>query len=252
MRNIFRRGRTQQLARHFLYISDTKLDMLFDQIPKHVLGQITAEVSVNLKVVNIRLVAAGVRDSVRSDKLAVVERYIDKHFHVGSTQEVGPDGYFRGVMEMQWGFIGEESWNGVSQAPVVIFKGREGPSTVVLGGSRRHVIGSPGGLREIRSGSALPDIVTTLLEYSHDCELQSGGGDLEQRRFNQPGAAWDAEHLSLTGPSQRVEFLATRWTEETLGTSDSEHHVIIGSPWYMATAQRVAGPGLAESMLNDG
>ena len=227
---VFRRKRGDS-AKVYLYVSDSKLDMLFEQIPKSVLKSISAEIEVNLRMVKVKLATAKDAALVRADKLAIVERYIDKTFDVGTLQRVGREYYFRGHMPMRWGFIGSDQ-TARQAAPAVVFKSSEGQYTLVLAGSRRNVLASVGDLHEIRSATSLPDIAKVLSEYDHDSTSPNNLGDSDQQIFD------DAEFLQLSGPTQSVEFLATAWGEGDVQSGNSHRHIVIGSPWYVAVAPR--------------
>ena len=88
--------------RYYLYISDSKLDMLFEQIDPSVLKRISAEVKVDLKLASLTLRGAESSGPTRIVKLRIVERYIDAHHNVGTIQTPGCE-YFRGQMDMIWG-----------------------------------------------------------------------------------------------------------------------------------------------------
>lgn len=225
----FRRGADRR-ARHFLYVSDTKVDMLYDQIPKPVLSRIAAEATVNLQVVSVKLKEADNPGPVRADKLAVVERYVDSNYDVGSLDRIGAEGYFRGRMRMRWGAVGENIGS-----PMVLFLGRGGRDTVALGGALEHVIGSRHQPRDLAlPPSAFPALVDTLLGTANDPEgrVVEGRASLASDDFD----LRSAEEFSLPGPAQPVEFLATAWADGEVTRDGDRRHVVLGSPWYVATA----------------
>jgi hypothetical protein len=76
--------------RHYIYISDSKLDMYFEQIDRGVLKRISAEVKVDLKVASVTLRSADNPSSTRAAKLQIVERYIETHNHVGTWDRLFP------------------------------------------------------------------------------------------------------------------------------------------------------------------
>jgi len=47
--------------RYYIYVSDTKVDMLFDSMPQNVLSKIAAELSVDLSLLGIGSVNVGLR-----------------------------------------------------------------------------------------------------------------------------------------------------------------------------------------------
>jgi hypothetical protein len=152
-----RRGQEQPL-RYYLYISDAKLDMLFEQIDESILKRISAEVKIDFKLASLTLRQTDQPAPVRTAKLRVVERFIAQHHHVGTIQEPGHE-YFRGQMDMQWGWLAGYAWN--ETPPIVIFRGRESSQFVALAGSRRHVLGErvADSSRNAEAWSALPNIL---------------------------------------------------------------------------------------------
>jgi hypothetical protein len=215
-------------AKHYLYVSDAKLDMLFDQIPKSLGSKISGKVGVDFKVVSVNLVTSKKAPAIRADKLSVVEKYISQSYEVTTTDRVQNGGYFRGQLAMHWGFIDNEHGAPPHSAPVVVFKSSDDSTTLVLSGSRRNVPSSVGDLREIGSGTALPDIARILTKHVEDVVIDVI--DHDDDIFGK------AEGLRLPGPQQTVEFLATCWTQGDVPVGKDRRRVVIGSPWYVAIA----------------
>ncbi|HTX84184.1 MAG TPA: SAVMC3_10250 family protein [Streptosporangiaceae bacterium] len=212
---------------YYLYISDTKLDMLFDQIDKGVLKKISAEVKVDLKLASVTLREADDQGPTRMAKLKVVERYLDANHNVGTVQEPG-DEYFRGQMDMQWGFV-EPSFGD----PGALFRGfdPEDSTCVVLVGSTYHVLGE-GPPRYGASCTALPKVMQLLLNSS-DEELPDDWSEF---------ALHSDYYLSRIVPSQALDFLALPLAEKRIqaqvqeGEAPRQVHVILGTPLYVAVA----------------
>jgi len=202
---VFRsRPREEKVLRYYLYISDTKLDMLFEQINPGVLKRISAEVKVDLKLASLTLRGADNPGPTRTAKLQVVERFIEKHHRVGTIAQPGLE-YFRGQMDMEWGWIGEDERG-------VWFQGNDFDDWqyVGLGGSRYNVLGE---LPQLQ----MPPM--TGLPYIQEA-LQSSGflSDPRLTEHELTGdlpSYWHAyidrpEYRRRThgNPSQRLEFLA--------------------------------------------
>lgn len=224
-----RSSRSAQPLRYYLYISDAKLEMLFDQIDPGLLSRISAEVKVDLKLVSLTL--RGRRDSgpTRMAKLKVLERYIDAHHHVGTIDEPG-DSYFHGQMDMQWGRVEDDN--------AVWFQGfqrnDEGVmASVGLGGSLHHIIGEQPPSPGTHSGSSLY-AVNEMFEgiYSSEPLLRQSitEGDMPSRWPSK--IAWDgARNL----PKQRLDFLAIPLAERRANLSlVGSLHIILGTPLYVA------------------
>ena len=163
-------------------------------------------------------------------KLRIVERFIEQHQHVGTIEEPGSE-YFRGQMDMSWGWLKSDA------QPGVVFLG-QGTSVVALAGSRRHVLGA-----DPRGGgfiSPAPAIIVAfgahiipegpLTEHDHlGFALYERALSLAREGLRHSGA-----------PTQRLEFLAVPIGEvEMRGWPDPDFkglHGILGTPLYVATA----------------
>jgi hypothetical protein len=122
--------RDPRRLRYFIYISDAKLDMLFEQIDLGTRKRISAELGLDFKIVNVSVRQADDPAKTRAYKLSAVERFIDTHHVVGSIKEPGSE-YFRGTTDMEWGF---------PVADTVCFRGSDEGRSFCLIGSRRHLM----------------------------------------------------------------------------------------------------------------
>jgi len=225
-------GRKPRALRYYLYVSDTKLDMLFEQIDPGQRRKISAEVKVDLKLASVTLRSIEHPAPARAAKLRVVERYIERNHRVGSVGVAGAE-YVRGSMPMRWGRIpSPRSLEGPPglRLPMVFFKGEMGDQVVMLAGSRHHLLGEYAsvGSAAITSGSDLSAIVSTVANQVHTfgtAEHQPlghrvnrpypGGGpnswlELIDRTFEGLNAEQHLEFLAvplLQGPMLRAESL---------------------------------------------
>lgn len=119
--------------RYYLYISDTKVDMLLSQIDRRFARKHAAEWGVGLKVFSAKRTVE-TREPDQVARLERVMRHLDDFGDVGSVDEPGQ--FFRGTLGMQWGTAPTE--NG---SQVVYFGGRSERMTIGLGGSTVHVLG---------------------------------------------------------------------------------------------------------------
>ena len=73
--------------KYYVYISDTKVDMLYPQIPKPILKRIASSLNIDLKLFGAEL-SVGIKndqaDETRYTKVQIVSEYIEKHLDVGS------------------------------------------------------------------------------------------------------------------------------------------------------------------------
>jgi hypothetical protein len=222
-----------EALRYYLYISDAKLDMLFDQIDPRALKRITAEVKVDLKLASVTLRGADNPGPTRSAKLRVVEHFIEKHHDVGTMQHPGPS-YFRGEMEMLWGWTGYGS-----EEDGVWFQNYDLTSDqyVGLGGSRYHVLGEKP-QAEWAPKSSMPAIQRTLQDdFFNSDKLRQGVADGELPKLWVTYFGQEPRPGSYRLPAQRLSFLAIPLAETTVDLDEaSPVHVVIGTPLYVARA----------------
>lgn len=261
---MFRRYRRPPL-RYYLYVSDTKLDMLFEQIDPALRRRISAEAKVDLKLASLTLRRADAPSAARLAKLQLVERYIDKHHHVGTIKEPGRE-YFRGSMPMQWGWLnhGYDPDSPTGGRDTVFFRGRDSSHVVVLAGSRRHVLGEQPVAEDndVRAHSATPNILAVIAEHiSGNLKLgqrwhrlrsldpRTGGSEDVCAAHDPPEAGLrEAARVRLRGPAQRLEFLAvpiisgpvTIDREEGDWFVDENVHAVLATPLYVAMARTQA------------
>lgn len=233
-----RRGKAASL-RYYLYISDAKLDMLFEQIDESILKHISAEVKVNLKIASVTLRKAEDPAPARMSKLRIVERFIDEHHNVGTIENPGRE-YFRGRMDMQSGWLIRDS-EPYDPIPVVFFRGGEERSRLILlAGSRRNVIGE-GPDAEAHSYSGLPGLTSAIKECVDDSIPEAGPdsvSDTSQRQIEPYSLATQAAGIELypeNTPAQRVEFLAIHLAQSN--GSGAGGLIVLGTPLYVALSR---------------
>jgi hypothetical protein len=212
--------------RYYLYVSDTKLDMLFEQIEQSLLKRISAEVRVDFKVASLTLRGLDNPGPTRMAKLRVVERFIDAHHHVGTIQEPGPE-YFRGQMDMRWGNVQDAVW----------FQGNDAEDLqcVGLGGSRYHVMGEQPPSVGAISRSALP----ALLELRFNVFPENPRVQAELPWEWHDLIDWSGDGVFTGFPTQRLVFLAIPLAEAQaeLLPEEGPVHVVLGTPLYVAMAR---------------
>lgn len=195
--------------------------MLFGQIDQGVLKRISAEVKVDLKLASLTLREASRPAPTREAKLKIVERFIDAHHHVGTIQEPGNE-YFRGRMDMRWGYLGVNA---------VCFQGIDPQSShgVFLVGSRHHVLGEMRPNSDYGAASNLPGIMGII-----------GIMGIPGRLYDLAKRGGKFSHF----PKQHLEFLAIPLTEDEFdeqseGELDrqADAHIVLGTPLYVAIAR---------------
>ncbi|MEU3622803.1 hypothetical protein BS329_09655 [Amycolatopsis coloradensis] len=244
--------------RYYLYVSDAKLEMLFEQINPALRRRISAEAKVDLKLASLTLRRADHPHAARMAKLQLVERYIDKRHHVGTIQEPGRE-YFRGSMPMQW----RCDWHDTA-----LFRGRDSSHVVVLAGSSRHVLGERPAEedREVRRRSVTPNILPVIAEHIFGSPghgqrwrwIQSlapraaGSKDVAAAHDPPEVGLREVARTRLGGPTQHLEFLAVPIihgpaTVEREGGDwfgeEEDVHAVLATPLYVAMARNHADEG---------
>jgi hypothetical protein len=231
------RGEKVSPLRNYLYISDAKLDMFFEQIDKSILKRISVEVRVDLKLASVTLRKAEDPVPARIPKLRVVERFIDEHHHVGSIENPGRE-YFRGQMDMQWGWLAFGPGDR-DRIPIVYFRGKEHSQLVMLAGSRRHVLGEHPAAEAVAM-SALPAIIGAIDEHISEPHIVIPPWSNSPIPITRPESSWSAIYAAsvaklypVNTPTQQMEFLAIPLAETQL----DKDHAILGTPLYVALAR---------------
>ena len=212
--------------KYYVYISDAKLEMLYEQIPSFRREKIGYELGIDLKLINLKFSKLK-NESSRSYKIRMIERFLSRK--TGSILE--PKSYFAGEMDMIFGPYHE-------YRDFIYFGGKLFGTHVGLGGTMINCIGTPHKTEEnITSFSMSPDLVNALAKGKEIPSYFRGytGGvktaDLNERAM----AAVVVANDSLGYPKQRMKFLAKRFIYGALPNAD-ENSVLIGSPIYVAYA----------------
>lgn len=195
--------------RYFVYISDTKVEMLLQQIDPGALRKRTAEIGADLKVLSLKRGAETLAGAERTGRLERVVRYLDDFGDLGSVKEPGQ--FFWGLMPLRWGpTVGRDGF------PMVYFGGRDEQTVLGLGGSRAHMFGTPATEQKLLplSRSMLPSLLDGIAPAGTDG----------------PAAVYEAT-TALRGPEQNMEFIAKRLLHEE-GPDGTT--VLLGSPLYVA------------------
>lgn len=258
------RSRVKPQLRYFVYVSDAKLEQLFQQIkvidPK-LLERLSLEAKVDLKVASLAIKTAPDPASTRMAQLMVVERYIDAHQPVGTVREPGTR-YFRGTMPMRWGWLSDyrnlpegssreeikhEAMHGGNAA---FFRGEHDGQIVALVGSRRHVLGEqPSQANTVVADSPysiLPGVIPLIADHAGDL---SDKAEFYKREYPGLNDYWPPEVclegcsvVELAGPPQWMEFLAVPLIEgqipvpEHASMAIPKGHAVLATPIYVAHA----------------
>jgi hypothetical protein len=212
----------------YVYISKTKVDMLYQQIPQPLLKGFAAELKVDLK-----LLAAEISTTIKKDaneeawysKLQIVVSYIERHLDVGTIDD--PKTFFKGSLPMYWGSLG-------GAKEVVYFAGQTEQTALGLGGSFHHVIGNDVGTQMPIMSSAFPQLVAVLAK-----ELNISVPSSNDNFWNNPSLALravkDYSSFLTSGAGQHLEFLAKTYLREVKDPHSKPAQVLLGSPIYVAS-----------------
>jgi hypothetical protein len=122
---------------YFRYISDAKVDQYIDRMPPRLIDRLTAELKIDLKVIQLTL-KPEVRQRSRYARLEVVKKYLEENEKTGTLQDPGGT-WFRGTTALAEARVGRD------EKAVVLFAGRSRATLLGLTGSLRHVIGDVSG-----------------------------------------------------------------------------------------------------------
>lgn len=226
----------------YIYVSDTKVDMLYSQIPRGLKTKIAAEIKIGFEFFSVVFKGKESKETSYS-KLDQIVAYIKKNFDVGTVDN--PKSYFEGILPMHWGpyKCKIDSHHG-SDPGIVYFGGSTDSTTLGLCGSQKHLIRNPkhpvrnGGDSSSHSGSFAYYLLSVLAEEFQlplYCDYEERSS-IEERKLN--SLALDAVCLATSrmgGPKQQLEFLA-----KTLLFGPSHlfpcSSVLLGTPIYVALA----------------
>jgi hypothetical protein len=226
--------------KHYLYISKTKVEMLYEQVASSAKENRSLEWALGVKALKLTRKTETQDEPDLDDKLKAVIEEIEALCLVGTAAD--PKEYIKGTLPMRWGLY-RDAGRPDEEPPLVYFGGRIPDSVFGLGGSSRHVIGNCGA-SATGSRSATPALITHLLD----------GLGLPREGWNSWPRIRDRDDLfdyetcaaialatgHLKGPDQVLEFYAkTLWTGRFLDRhsgTEGMTSVLLGSPLYVALA----------------
>jgi hypothetical protein len=223
----------------YLYRSDAKLKMLFQQIAKTGTSKKAIEWKIGAPPFGSVTRKSESEETVDADDMlkAVIER-LESSGQVGTVEE--PNLYIKGSMPMRWGMYNDLGVRDPDQGPLVYFGGLDTDAQILLalGGSSKHVIGHEGATSTY-SRSATPELVDALNRGIETGQYEPKPWDeKKEAEYRVYRAIAIAQHY-LRPPTQNLEFFArTLMTGKTynakqyIGIEDAT--VILGTPLYVA------------------
>lgn len=227
--------------KYYVYISDSKVDMLLPQIPHETKRKIATEFKLDIKIFGAARRSETETEENRIFRLETVAEHIYTNEDVGTLDQ--PATYFAGSMPMRWGPFGENRFRGDrdEKSPIVYFAGSTGQTLIGLGGSSKHVIGNAGPSNPTDwLGSVGPILFELLMRNATNEEHELNDRDDENDAANLfiLGRRMTAISREMGGPDQHLEFLAKKiLAGETMSDRrDGERFLTLGTPLYVALA----------------
>lgn len=222
--------------KYYLYISDAKLDMLYPQVPHSVKKKVSTDVKVDLKLLGGSRKSEEETEENRMTKLDAVVRFIMENEDVGRVD--ADTTYLSEIIEMRWG-IAQQRDRALGKrvaTQTVSFGAMVGDIAVSLFGSTRHLLGASGTPQaaDLRTTAGFESLFINIVEVVKTFEqdqTDAGGEDLKSNAEVLQQFALFTKRMS--GPRQRLEFLAKRLT---VGTALDGCRVVVGTPLYVALA----------------
>lgn len=207
---------------YFVYISDSKVDMVLQQIDLGATRKRTSEVAVDLKFLKGKRGAESVVGADRTARLERVVRHLTDFGDLGTVDEPGQ--FFWGMLPLTWGPL-----VGADGLSLVYFGGRTEETVLGLGGSRAHVFGAPpaGDRDPLISRSMLPSLLDGIVKAPEVAAVLTDTYDGDAEAVE----AVRRTTVDLRGPAQNMEFIAKRLLH---GKSAEGGTVLLGSPLYVA------------------
>jgi hypothetical protein len=228
--------------RYYVYVSDTKLDMLAPQVPRKLRERVAAELTIDLKVLSLSL-KENPSDANRYAKVELVRQHLLKDGAVGTVDD--DTAWFAGTMPMHWGpFQHHTRAEYDPNFPMVFFAGQTETMQLGLGGSRRHLLGEQSSLSERVRDTPMGPLFTSFSDgYSilravrdpvrdeHDAQSPAAPKAVASTVAQVIGTA------ELSGlPASSMEFLARRLIDVPSNGFPGPRRVILGTPLYVVQA----------------
>jgi hypothetical protein len=220
--------------KYYLYVSNSKLEMLYQQVASSDKTKKSLEWSVDLKAVKLTRKMEAENEPDTNDKLRTVLREIEDAERVGTIEE--PKEYVKGTLPMRWGLF-RDSGRPMEEPPLVYFGGRTETTVFGFGGSSRHVIGNAGA-SATGSRSVAPYLVAHLLD---GLDMSREGWRFNPTCSDDDSDTYHAISLAtdhLKGQEQNLEFYAKLLLQGELWDSKRQEtiRVLLGTPLYVAMA----------------
>src|SRR6266480_8136240 len=193
--------------KYYMYISDSKIDMLYPQIPKPILKRIASSLNIDLKLFGAEL-SVGIKnnqsDETRYAKVRIVSEYIEKNLDIGTVD--APSTYFRGTLPMKWG-PPLENEDVVGSGDMVYFGGFTQHTILGLASSMGHVISSNKG-STFEMGISYLYALFRILAYEPQKPITIIPDVTDDYYNDMAFLGVQRQTGEMIGPKQTLEFLA--------------------------------------------
>ena len=123
------------MLKFYIYVSKTKVDMLYPQIPAKFLSEADAELKVNLGIVSAGLKSRSPdRPSELTGRIASLVSYIRENETVGTVDD--PRTWIQGTADLRWGIVEEYA------SDIALFGGSINSKVLAMLGARESIIGA--------------------------------------------------------------------------------------------------------------
>jgi hypothetical protein len=215
---------TQTMLKYYVYISATKVEMLYSQIPADFLKGAEAELKVNLGVISTSVKGRGPEEAKElSARVAAVGSYIRDHDEVGTVEN--PKSWIEGIASMRWGCVREYA------SDIAFFGGKLGTRTLALLGSSESLIGEPK-VSEANHASfyyTMRFFNAMLANRRFKEERDWRFENAEKPPYNSYAKSVDIAYGALAGTEANLEFLAL--------VLHQEEKLVVATPLFVALAR---------------
>lgn len=192
--------------KYYVYVSESKVDMLHSQIPPSVRSKLEAEVKLNLQLAEVSFSKKQFSDNLYT-KLNLVIDYLDKQHIIGSIG--GPLEYFRGTLHMGWAQI---------YPSVLFFGGISNETTIGLGGSMNNLLGYKWDMSNVPLGISNTPWLVSLLYKEIKFHIPFDPVNTKYGRVEYGSV----ENTPKDIYDERVLIATSSWTYDIMSYSDLE------------------------------
>lgn len=211
--------------KYYLYMSDSKVDMLLPQVPGALKQTIATKLGFDIKILSGEIGTQRRTHEDRVARLATVDRYITSNYEPGSLGEDSP--WVCATAFARIACLDEK-------ARVVFFLVEKGNFVLAMGGSTVHLIGNAQ-VQNLESGFSFTHRLLEEFQRVADTRPEF----LVMPHDFRTGVVWSKKEWfqvvldavrRIDGPLQNISFLAKR----LLSGVHNDKTIMLGTPLYVA------------------